>query len=121
MQRFPRESSIQVRVTPLQTPHIFILIANRSRAATITYDFQNLIAIVTARSVVLGDSPEASSQLVVQGRPSNTELRKKLRRRSDLEGYADLVERDIDEPGQWEFDFAEFGAFDAREDILTFE
>jgi hypothetical protein len=86
-----------------------------------TYDFQNLIAIGTARSVVLGDSPEASSQLVVQGRPINTELRKKLRRRSNLQGYAGLVKRDIDEPGQWESDFAEFGAFDAREDILTFE
>jgi hypothetical protein len=121
MQRFPRESSVQVRFTPLRPFDIFTSIANRSRTATINYDFQNLIAFVTARSVVLGDSPEASSQLVVQGRPINTELRKKLRRRSNLYQYADLVKRDVDKSGQWEFDFAEFGVFDAREDILTFE
>jgi hypothetical protein len=95
--------------------------ANKFRAAMVIYDFQNLIAVVTARSVVLGASPEASSQLVVQGQPINTELRKKLRRRSNLEGYTDLVRRDVDKSGQWEFDFAEFGAFDVREDILTFE
>lgn len=94
-------------------------VAKQSRTSLITYDFKNLIATVITRPVALGTSPEASSSLRVQGRPMNSELRKKLRRRISLDVYSALARREL-KTSTWIIDLSEYGKFDPRENMIKF-
>lgn len=81
----------------------------------------NHAVIITGRRLKLDGSPEASSSLHLQGGPMNTELRRKLRRRRNLEDHRAREKRQqTKRRSEWVLDLNNF-RFDKRESIIAFE
>ncbi|RMZ88074.1 hypothetical protein DV736_g4689, partial [Chaetothyriales sp. CBS 134916] len=55
------------------------------RAEGFQYDFENLIVVITGRYLPLGDTIEAHTHITLSGGPVTQELKRKLRRRSNLQ------------------------------------
>ncbi|PSN64494.1 hypothetical protein BS50DRAFT_590302 [Corynespora cassiicola Philippines] len=86
------------------------------KAFDITFDLGDLTATAVTHPLVLGDSAEASTTLHFEGGPTSSELRKKLKRRSNID-YNEIARRDVDR-SEWVIDLNQ--EFDAREDIISF-
>ncbi|OCK95039.1 uncharacterized protein K441DRAFT_676949 [Cenococcum geophilum 1.58] len=86
-------------------------------SSLITFDHQNLTAVVDCRFVSLGDSPEASSRLIVAGGPVSIELQRRLSRRTVFHNSG-LRQRD-DSPEQLDYIFNLDDSWAPQEQVLS--